>query len=67
MRIAFRTSEDLPRGVAAAVIEGCGEVVVLIDKTATVEQVTAALDELIDPWAQEAWLYVGAVDLRAVG
>ena len=69
MKVGYRASTDLPKGVVVALVEGDREAVVLVAADASGADVAAALQEVIPPWAASEWLHVGPCggQLRAVG
>lgn len=72
MRVKYRPSHNLPRGVDAAIIEGDCEAIILVRADATGADIAAALDEIVGAeWVPSSWIYVGDCQrppgLHAVG
>jgi len=60
MKVQFRPSNYLPRGVDAALVEGDRETTILLRAEASAKDIAAALDELVGAdWAPSSWIYVG--------
>lgn len=60
MKVKYRPSSNLPKGIVAALIEGEGESIILVDEKCTGAEAAQALDELIgDSWVPSSWVYVG--------
>lgn len=73
MHLHFMVTHDpLPDGAAVGLLAGRHEAIFYLRDDATAADIAEALTELVSPWVQQSWLYVGAVPeaarpLRAVG
>ena len=71
MRVRYHASDKLPSDVAAALVSGECASSLLLNVNASVEDIAAALDEIVGGWVRDEWMHVGDVvlprQLRALG